>query len=82
MTKQDSAIEYTMAEQDFLYAIDFIGQQYIIYHYAIKLFIISLIFRQKSNYFATVFWIKNKNIAHENKILCIRSLGEPFYCYL
>jgi len=28
MTKQDSAIEYTMAEQDFLYAIDFIGQQY------------------------------------------------------
>ena len=29
MTKQDSAIEYTMAEQDFLYAIDFIGQQYI-----------------------------------------------------
>ena len=27
MTKQDSAIEYTMAEQDFLYAIDFIGQQ-------------------------------------------------------
>ena len=29
MTKQDSAIEYTMAEQDFLYAIDFIGQQYL-----------------------------------------------------
>lgn len=49
----------------------------------VKLFIISLIFRQKSNYFASAFLIKiQKNIAHENKILCIRSLGEPFYRYL
>ena len=31
MTKQDSTIEYTMAEQDFLYATDFIGQQYYFY---------------------------------------------------
>lgn len=28
MTKQDSTIECTMVEQDFLFAIDFIGQQY------------------------------------------------------
>jgi len=33
MTKQDSAIEYTMAEQDFLYAIDFIGQQYLFLYF-------------------------------------------------
>ena len=54
MTKQDSAIEYTMAEQDFLYAIDFIGQQY--------LFIIS----RKNNCLSVILPSKTYNKHHQH----------------